>query len=127
MVPGDVIYGSGLAGTFTLPRDRNEKLAFIAGGIGVTPFRSMIQDLVDRTGCSLDRPALRQQQGRRDRLLRCLRPGSRNSASSTVYAVADGAERWQGAHDGFIDAALIQREVPDYRERTFYISGPRRW
>ena len=29
------------------------------------------------------------------------------------------------AHDGLIDAALIKREVPDYKERTFYISGPR--
>ena len=28
-------------------------------------------------------------------------------------------------HRGFIDAALIQREVPDFKERTFYISGPR--
>src|SRR6202049_2781662 len=28
-------------------------------------------------------------------------------------------------HKGLIDAALIQREVPDYKERVFYISGPR--
>ena len=26
---------------------------------------------------------------------------------------------------GFIDAALIQREIPDFKERMFYISGPR--
>ncbi len=48
MRPGDTIYGSQLAGTFTLPADSGRKLAFIAGGIGVTPFRSMIQDLLDR-------------------------------------------------------------------------------
>jgi ferredoxin-NADP reductase len=28
-------------------------------------------------------------------------------------------------HKGFIDAALIEREVPDYKDRMFYISGPR--
>ena len=28
-------------------------------------------------------------------------------------------------HRGFIDTAMIEREVPDYNDRTFYISGPR--
>ena len=28
-------------------------------------------------------------------------------------------------HRGFIDASLIAREMPDYMERVFYISGPR--
>ena len=40
----------------------------------------------------------------------------------TVYATTDDAV--PGMHHGFIDADLIAREVPDYRERTFYISGP---
>jgi ferredoxin-NADP reductase len=26
-------------------------------------------------------------------------------------------------HSGRIDAALIKREIPDYRDRIFYISG----
>ena len=30
---------------------------------------------------------------------------------------------WQGKV-GRIDAAMIQQEVPDFRERTFYLSGP---
>ena len=34
--------------SFTLPKDPDTKLAFIAGGIGVTPFRSMVQDLINR-------------------------------------------------------------------------------
>ena len=36
-----------LAGDFTLPRDRDQKLAFVAGGIGITPFRSILKYLVD--------------------------------------------------------------------------------
>jgi ferredoxin-NADP reductase len=27
-------------------------------------------------------------------------------------------------HSGFIDAELIRRQVPDFKERTFYLSGP---
>jgi ferredoxin-NADP reductase len=37
-----------LSGDFTLPIDPTKKLVFIAGGIGVTPFRSMIKYLIDK-------------------------------------------------------------------------------
>jgi glycine betaine catabolism B len=43
----------------------------------------------------------------------------------TVYAVAKDATMDTNMHRGFIDAALIRREMPDYQDRTFYISGPR--
>lgn len=123
MKPGDVIYGSQLAGHFVLPKSHDEKLAFIAGGIGVTPFRSMIQHMMD------------EQQKRSVVLLygnnkaneiaysEVFTKAERELDLRTVYAVAEDAG--QGMHAGFIDAALIQREMPDYRDRIFYISGPR--
>ncbi len=41
--------GAQLAGDFVLPEsDPNQKLLFIAGGIGITPFRSMIKYLIDK-------------------------------------------------------------------------------
>ncbi len=124
MKPGDVIYGSLLAGAFTLPDDPAEKLAFIAGGIGVTPFRSMVRDLI----------------GRKDKRSAVLLYGA-NTADEiayadlfkqaegelglrTVYAVAEGVAASPSAHRGFIDADLIRREVPDFLDRTFYVSGP---
>ena len=36
-----------IAGDFTLPDDPEQKLVFIAGGIGITPFRSMLKYLLD--------------------------------------------------------------------------------
>jgi len=33
--------------------------------------------------------------------------------------------RGSNFHQGFIDGALIQQEIPDFKERTVYISGPR--
>ncbi|HSX47575.1 MAG TPA: RnfABCDGE type electron transport complex subunit D, partial [Patescibacteria group bacterium] len=38
---------SKLGGDFILPSDKNKKLVFIAGGIGITPYRSMIKYLMD--------------------------------------------------------------------------------
>jgi ferredoxin-NADP reductase len=45
----------------------------------------------------------------------------------TVYAVAEDASFKANMHKGLIDAALIQREVPDYKERVFYLSGRAQW
>ncbi|HVZ13197.1 MAG TPA: RnfABCDGE type electron transport complex subunit D, partial [Bauldia sp.] len=46
--PGDRMFISPVAGDFTLPADSDAKLAFLAGGVGITPFRSMLQYLIDR-------------------------------------------------------------------------------
>lgn len=42
------VKASQLGGDFVLPADKNKKLVFVAGGIGVTPFASMIRFLVDQ-------------------------------------------------------------------------------
>lgn len=44
--PGDNITASHPAGTFTL--DESEPAVFIAGGIGITPFRSIIKYVLDQ-------------------------------------------------------------------------------
>ncbi len=43
----------------------------------------------------------------------------------TVLAVAEGETPAHTVHKGFIDGPLIRREIPDFLERTFFISGPR--
>ena len=42
------VVAGNLAGDFTLPTDPKTKLVFIAGGIGITPFRSMIKYCIDK-------------------------------------------------------------------------------
>ena len=123
--PGDLIYGSHLGGSFILPRDAEQKLAFIAGGIGVTPFRSMVQDMIDRQ----DRRSVIMLYGNNkvDEIAYAdvFERATWELGFKTVYAVADGSAAGANVHRGFIDVGLIQREVPDYLERIFYISGPR--
>jgi ferredoxin-NADP reductase len=48
--PGDTIEGSEAMGDFVLPKDESTPLIFIAGGIGITPFRSMITWLAQTGG-----------------------------------------------------------------------------
>ncbi len=121
MRPGDTIQASQVAGDFTLPADRTEKLAFIAGGIGITPFRSMLRLLLDRDEArpikvlyAVSRP---EDIAYRD----VLDAAEAALGIPTVYAVSRDAG--PGEHQGPINASLIRETIPDYRERTFYISG----
>ena len=125
MQPGDVIYASRPAGTFTLPKDPKEKLVFIAGGIGITPFRSMVKDLIDRGEArpiillygnnTWDEVAYRE----------VFRSAEEELGLRAVYVLATDTGACPVVHRGLIDEDLIRREVPDLAERTFYISGPR--
>ena len=47
MKTNDTVSVSNLAGDFVLPKNKKKKLVFIGGGIGITPFRSMVQYMID--------------------------------------------------------------------------------
>ncbi len=125
MKPGDRLFAGGLAGAFVLPEDRDTKLAFLAGGIGITPFRSMLKYLLDRKErrpivllYAADAP---EDFAYRD-VIGC---AASDLGIGTAYAVLRDGGRMPGAHRGFIDEAMLRRQVPDFAERTFYVSGPR--
>ena len=42
------IVANQVSGDFILPKDLKTPLAFIAGGVGIAPFRSMIQYIIDK-------------------------------------------------------------------------------
>lgn len=123
MVPGDMIYASQLSGDFTLSSDENMKLAFIAGGIGITPFRSMITYISDmnqkRDIVLLYAVSDPQELAYIDDFKKALHIGLK------VVPVLTNTNIHQ---DGFVtskvNTELISKVIPDYGERTFYISGP---
>lgn len=45
--PGDDVDISEAMGDFVLPKDDTQKLIWIAGGVGITPFHSIVQWLID--------------------------------------------------------------------------------
>ncbi len=125
MKPGDVIWGSQLAGAFCLPGSRKRKLAFIAGGIGITPFRSMLSDLIERGDTR--NATLLYGVNRADEIAygSLLDRAERELGIRTTYAIAEGELPETNAYRGFIDEAMIRRAIPDFKERIFYLSGPR--
>jgi ferredoxin-NADP reductase/Na+-translocating ferredoxin:NAD+ oxidoreductase RnfD subunit len=122
---GGTMIAGQLAGEFTLPKDPNKKLVFIAGGIGITPFRSMVKYLVDRGEKRLVTLFYSNRTVSEIAYKDIFDEAERKLGMRTIYAITDPGETLPegNGYRGRIDAALIQRVVPDYRERMFYVSG----
>lgn len=120
------IVAGQLAGEFTLPKNPNQKIALLAGGIGITPFRSMIKYLIDiHQGRDIvlcyankvaDEIAYRE----------VFDAAQKKFGMKVIYTLTDKyaiPSGWKG-EVGRIDEALIRKEIPDFSERLFYLSGP---
>ncbi len=120
------ILAGQIAGDFTLPDDPTKKLVFIAGGIGITPYRSMLKYLID-TKQQRDIVLFYANRTADDIVYQdVLTDANRRLGIPTVYTLTDTSSvprNWSG-YVGRIDPSMIARVVPDYRDRIFYLSGP---
>jgi ferredoxin-NADP reductase len=114
--PGDTIVAGQLAGDFTLPHDVSKKVAFIAGGIGVTPFRSMVKYMID-AGEKRNAILFYSNRTPADIAYKNLFDVAANQIGmKTVYVNA--------SENKMLTAEMIRANAPDFAERMFYISGP---
>jgi len=121
--PGSVITAGQLAGDFVLPTDPRQKLVFIAGGIGVTPYRSMIKYLLDNNQ-RRDITMFYSAKTDKDLVYRELFERARQKLHiKTIYTINEATTASSFIKTGLITSELMKSEVPDYRERLFYISG----
>ena len=114
-----------LSGDFVMPRDTSQKLVFIAGGIGVTPFRSMLKYLVDKNE-KRDIVLIYSDKTEQELVyLDVFRQAEERINLKAVYTLTDMnklSPSWAG-QKGYISEALVSAQVPDLMERLFYISG----
>ncbi len=125
--PGDWVRLRGAEGDFTLPT-RKLNLAFLSGGIGITPLRSMLRYITDKNldfdlvliygNNTWENIAFREE----------LEEIANTHHSIRVEFVLSGPDfptGWEGKK-GFITKELVTELMPDYQGRTFYLSGPLR-
>ncbi len=113
---GDVVEAIKIDGKFTVNKEY-QKLVFIAGGIGITPFHSILLDLEEK-------------KDYRDIIL----VYSNKNEEHIVFkdTLNNLAKRYSKLNIKYIfspqraDENLIKETVPDLEERVFYISGPMR-
>jgi ferredoxin-NADP reductase/Na+-translocating ferredoxin:NAD+ oxidoreductase RnfD subunit len=111
-----------LAGDFSLPGDPKQKLCFIAGGIGVTPYRSMMKYLMDKHE-KRDVALFYSEKTEPELVYRdVFDAASKQLGVKIVYTLDTPPKSWTGA-SGRLTADLIKQNLPDFADRTFYISG----
>ncbi len=127
MERGSEITASQLAGEFVLPDNPQQKCVFIAGGIGITPFRSMLKYLLD-TRQRRDIVMFYANRSFDDIVYKDVLDRAQHELGiQVVYTVSDASTlpaNWDG-QVGRITPQMIKGSVSDYRRRVFYISGPR--
>ncbi len=120
---GEAIIASQLAGDFLLPKNSTQKIGCIAGGIGVTPFRSHLQYMMD-SGV------------RHDTVLYYCNNTRAEIAYQEQFDEAAAVMKYEVVHvlakeeaeapfeQGFVTAEMLKRRTPDYLDRHWYLSGP---
>lgn len=122
---GESAFMEGPYGAFMLPDDADANLVMIAGGIGVTPFMSMLRTMRDcgdqrrvvllYAGASLDRLTFREELANLEQQLRL----------TVVHVLEDPPDDWQG-EQGFITPEMLKRQTSESESpRThYYVCGP---
>ena len=122
---GTHIIASQLAGDFVLPKDATQKLVFIAGGIGITPFHSIIQHLLDM-GEKRDITLLYANKDKEDVAYKDIFDRAHAELNiKTIYLLSNPKEEPESTYlRGNITIELLNEVAPDSQQRAFFISGP---
>jgi ferredoxin-NADP reductase len=117
---------SGPFGMFTLG-DTGRPAVFIAGGIGITPFMSMLRQAAEERSpqalflaYSNRRP---EDSAFPDELQGLERRNKHFRLMATMIDMGKSAREWSGERD-FVDADMLRRLVGDLAAPIFYIVGP---
>jgi len=124
----DEIFIRGPFGNFTLESKKKNKICFLAGGIGITPMKSMLEYVVD-SGLELD-GTLFYSNRTFERMTFNKHLMEISEILPSFYVVNTLTDltnkekkKWEG-ETGYIDENMIIKHRPDYSECHYYISGP---
>jgi ferredoxin-NADP reductase len=100
-----------VAGDFVLPKDSSKSIVFVAGGIGVTPFVSMLQSMLEskqKYNATLYYFASDKSEIVHKELLR---KAGTSLGIRVIPKVGSGSR-------------LSEADIKDNKDSTFYLSGP---
>lgn len=127
---GDEVFATQLGGDFILPKNKKKNLAFIAGGIGITPFISHLRYL------------LKNNEQRNITLFYCVRIGqdivfldllkeASFKLNTKVVFIVSEKESFQSTEHanfhyetGYINENILKKYLTNIHDMDYYISGP---
>jgi ferredoxin-NADP reductase len=111
-------------GLFVMPEGETRRQVFITGGIGVTPFRSILRYAVD-TNTPISSLMLYFNRASSDIVFRneLENISLQMPTFSVVHALSQPEDGWTGER-GKLDELLLRKYVTDFDQAVFWISGP---
>jgi ferredoxin-NADP reductase len=123
MQPGDLIKFAGPTGNFTLHTDTHIPAVFIAGGIGIAPFHSMITHALAQYSTQLLYLFYGNQHPSNAAFLDELSVLAKAHPTFKFIPTFDQAEpAWEG-ETGYISHTMIKKYIPDIQIPIYYICG----
>ncbi len=117
----------GPSGSFTLHRNAQKPAVFLAGGIGITPFHSIVKEAAHE---HLSQKLFLFYSNRRPEdapfidELRALATASKNfHFIPTMTGLSKSKSKWEG-EVGLLNREMIARHLADLRGPIYYLAGP---
>ncbi len=115
------------SGSFTLHRNANKPAVFLAGGIGITPFLSVIRQ-ADHDGLAHKLYLFYSNRRPEDAPFLDILQGLEKTNSSfrlvaTMTEMAHSGREWKGEM-GFINGQMLARRLGTLQGPIYYIAGP---
>ena len=115
-------------GSFTLHSDASIRAVFLAGGIGVTPARSIVlqatRDKLPHKIVLFDSNPTPEDSAFLDEFTQAQAENPNFTFIGTMTDLERSSSDWSG-ETGYITSAMIAKSVADLNLPIFYISGPR--
>lgn len=127
MKPGTKIKVDGPMGSFNLHKSASKPAVFLAGGIGITPFLSIIREAARQKNphqiylfYSNRRP---EDAAFMDELQATPKQNPNFHLVPTMAEMDKSKQSWIGER-GFIDASMLKRHLPELSGPIYYTAGP---
>jgi nitric oxide dioxygenase len=125
---GDELLLSAPAGDFTLDQESNRPIAFISGGVGLTPLMSMLQTVLQaqpERAVSFIHAALNERVHAMKEQVQELAKKNEQLSVYTCYEKPLNQDRTVNHfdHEGYIDAELLKSILPT-EDTDIYLCGP---
>lgn len=122
---GDRILAFGPIGYFTFDPEKQKNVVLIAGGIGVTPFHSIIKGIEfkkNKTKITLFNSFDFKENVVFHKDLKKIE--SKNPAVKIIYTLTKDKNKYLDFEKGRISKKMIKKYIPDFSDAYYYITGP---
>lgn len=124
---GDLVDFLGAKGDFILAENESNQQIFIAGGIGITPFRSIIKYVSDK---NLTVPihliysnSIPEEIAFKEEIDSITKSHQNITVDYTITKPEESQQVWAG-HTGRIDAKLLQSLISNLQSPIYWLCGP---